>query len=170
MFNVASKPEGRVLRPSEVLQRILNTLSAVFLGVMAFAICAQVFGRYVLDDAPGWSEEVAKFLMAWMTMVAAGALVRDDGHISVTVLTDRLPSAVAMLIAALRDMLILGMAMILAYFGFLFAEFGLNSRASATEISMAWAYAAIPAGGLLVAVMLVLKRIEDFRDRREARQ
>lgn len=170
MLNVPSKLEGRLLRPSEILQRILNTLSAIFLGVMAFAICAQVFGRYVLDDAPGWSEEVAKFLMAWMTMVAAGALIRDDGHISVTVLTDRLPSAVAVLIAGLRDLLILAMAVMLTYFGFLFAEFGLNSRASATEISMAWPYAAIPAGGLLVAVMLVLKRIEDFQGRQEARQ
>lgn len=161
-------PEGRRKRPSESLEYGLNAITAILLGVMAFAICAQVFGRYVLDDAPGWSEEVAKFLMAWMTMVAAGALARRDGHIAVTVLVDRLPGPLATLTGAFRDVLILGMAMTLAWFGYLFAEFGLSTRASATEIPMVWPYAAIPAGGVLISLMLILRRIEDFHDAREA--
>jgi hypothetical protein len=34
----------------------------------------QVFGRYVIGRAPAWTEEVARMLVLWMTMLGRGGL------------------------------------------------------------------------------------------------
>ena len=50
-----------------------------------FGIVGVVFGsviwRYVLNDAPAWSEQVALLLVINVAMFGAAAGVRDEGHI-----------------------------------------------------------------------------------------
>ena len=74
----------------------------------------QVFARYVLERAPSWSEELAGFLMVWLTMLGAAAVLRGGGHISVTVLTDRLPPRLLRIALALRDVVMVATCGVLA--------------------------------------------------------
>jgi TRAP-type C4-dicarboxylate transport system permease small subunit len=50
-----------------------------------FAIVAvvafQVFGRYVMNDSPTWTENLALVLILYVTLVGAAVGVRDAGHI-----------------------------------------------------------------------------------------
>src|SRR6188768_1260750 len=52
-------------------------------GLMAIvAIVAwQVFGRYVLNSSPTWTENLALVLILYVTLLGAAVGVRDAGHI-----------------------------------------------------------------------------------------
>lgn len=51
----------------------------------------QVFGRYVLNDSPSWTENMAIVLILYVTMIGAAVGVRDAGHIALDSLTVLLP-------------------------------------------------------------------------------
>ncbi|MBB1072830.1 TRAP transporter small permease [Rhodoferax sp. 4810] len=69
---------------------------ALYLAVTCLiSIVGVVFGsviwRYVLNDAPAWSEQVALLLVINVAMFGAAAGVRDEGHIGMESLTSLLP-------------------------------------------------------------------------------
>ena len=67
-------------RLSAAIARTLDLLLAVMLAVLVASLAWQVFGRYVLDRAPAWSEELARFLMVWVTMLGAAAVMDVVGE------------------------------------------------------------------------------------------
>ena len=89
-------------------------------------------------------------------MVGSAAVIRRDGHISVTILVDHLSAPLAHAIGLLRDGLVLIMAGAIAYYGF--ALIGGRRASPALEISMYYPFLAIPVGAVLIAVLLLLKR------------
>ena len=55
---------------------------AVF-WILAFVVFYQVFTRYVLNDAAGWTEEIARYLLIAVTFLGGAMSVRKNTHIQV---------------------------------------------------------------------------------------
>ena len=68
----------------------VERLCAVLLAVMFVVTLFQVVARVILGISSVWSEELARFLYVCLVFVGAAPLIRDDEHIRVGVLTDRL--------------------------------------------------------------------------------
>src|SRR5690606_19822608 len=81
-------------RFARALERLLDAVLAVMLVVLVSSLVWQVFGRYALDKAPVWSEELARFSMVWVTMLGSAVVMRENGHITVSVLVDAMPPVV----------------------------------------------------------------------------
>jgi TRAP-type C4-dicarboxylate transport system permease small subunit len=56
---------------------------AAVAGLLAIVVVVawQVFGRYVLNSSPTWTENVALVLILYVTLIGAAVGVRDAGHI-----------------------------------------------------------------------------------------
>jgi TRAP-type C4-dicarboxylate transport system permease small subunit len=145
---------------ADKLESGLNFLLAAMLAVLVVCLCYQVFGRYVLDDAPSWTEEVARFLVVYITMVGTAVIIRNDGHITVNVLVSALPERVRVWVFWVRDAIVLAAAGILIWYGYGLALIGGHRRTPALEISMYWPFIAIPISGILMAFFLFVWRIE----------
>lgn len=63
---------------------------ACLLGIVGVVV-GSVIWRYVLNDAPAWSEQVALLLVINVAMFGAAAGVRDEGHIGMESLVGLLP-------------------------------------------------------------------------------
>lgn len=70
-------------------------IGASLVGVMVVIILIQVFFRYVLDDAPAWTEEAARFLMLWMTGLMVPTAFRRGGFVGIEMLVLLLPRLMA---------------------------------------------------------------------------
>ncbi len=145
-------------RIADAVERLLDSLLLAAIAVMVVSICWQVFGRFVLNHSPGWTEEVARFLMAWITLLGTAAVLRRRGHIAVTFVVELLPRSVALAVGLLRDLLILAMAGALGWYGYAFAVIGGRRDSAALEIPMFYPYLAIPVGAALIALLLLLSR------------
>ena len=141
------------------LERLLDVLMAVALVVMLCSMLYQVFGRYVLDHAPSWSEELSRYLMVWTTMLGSAAVLRSGGHISVTTLTDSLPPSALAVVLALRDLALVATSGVLVWWGIQFSELNGVQESAAMEIPMSIPYAALPVGALLILFVVVLSRL-----------
>ena len=81
-FNTAVLAIGRVI-------------AVIALAIMVALILGQVFFRYVLSDAPNWTEEGARFGMLWMTGLMAPLAFRMGGFVSIDMLERALPRLVS---------------------------------------------------------------------------
>ena len=97
----------RVLWPLERFNTAIlalgRALAMTALAIMVCLILGQVFFRYVLNDAPNWTEEGARFGMLWMTGLMAPLAYRMGGFVSIDMLERALP---AFLSAALTLLLL----------------------------------------------------------------
>jgi len=64
----------------------LVRIAAMGLVLMTLIIGWQVFGRYVLNSTPSWSEQASLALMIWYVSLAAAAGVREGFHIRIVAL------------------------------------------------------------------------------------
>ena len=85
----------------------IERLCAVLLAVMFVVTLFQVVARVVLGMSSVWSEELARFLYVCLVFIGAAPLIRDDEHIRVGILTDRLTGRPAALLQAVIALLAL---------------------------------------------------------------
>lgn len=139
--------------------RLLDSLLLCLFVVMVAAIVWQVFARYVLEEPTAWSEELARYLMVWVTMLGSAHVIGKDGHVAVTVFVDALPGAAQRALALLRDALLLVLTGALAWYGYGFAMLGGRKVSTGLELPMTYPYLAIPVGAALIALALLAQRL-----------
>src|SRR5216683_5575633 len=84
---------------------------AVF-WILAVVVFYQVFTRYVLNDAAGWTEEIARYLLIAVTFLGGAMAVRRNTHIQVDFVYRFLPRAAGRALSLLVD------AVRVAFFGY----------------------------------------------------
>jgi TRAP-type transport system small permease protein len=88
--------------------------AVVGLLVIVAIVFYQVFGRYVLNSSPTWTESLALVLVLYVTLIAAAVGVRDAGHIGMESLlvlaSDRTRERIELLIHVL--VMLFGAAMV----------------------------------------------------------
>lgn len=67
-------------------------LSGAGLFFMTMAVAWQVWGRFVLNDSPVWTEPVSLMLMLWFILLAAAVGVRQRFHLSLDLIRMIVPS------------------------------------------------------------------------------
>lgn len=60
---------------------------------MALIVAAQVFFRYILNNSLFWSEELARYMLVWLSFLGATVAYYRGYHPGVDVVTSRLPEA-----------------------------------------------------------------------------
>ncbi len=115
----------------------------------------QVLARFVLHEPSSWSEEVLRRAMIWMVALGLSIGFRHGAHICVDVI-NRVRSASFR--AGIRWLVFLVTMSFLALLVVLGTDMAWRVRFqsfASLELSMTWAYAAIPTGALLSMVALL---------------
>ena len=154
--------------------RIGRQLAWIAILLMVIVIIIQVFFRYVLNNALPWPDEVARFLMLWMTGLIAPSAYRWGGFVSIDMLQRFLPKILSNILVFLiliisLSVLLIGFEMGLKHInaGWIFSSSSIKLPYSLlggkTEaMKLAWMYMSLPIGILLlisVNIELTLKTI-----------
>ena len=154
--------------------RIGRQVAWMAILLMVIVIIIQVFFRYVLNNALPWPDEVARFLMLWMTGLIAPSAYRWGGFVSIDMLQRFLPKILSNILVFLiliisLTVLLIGFEMGLKHInaGWIFSSSSIKLPYSLlggkTEaMKLAWMYMSLPIGILLlisVNIELTLKTI-----------
>ena len=157
--------------------RIGRQIAWIAILLMVIVIIIQVFFRYVLNNALPWPDEVARFLMLWMTGLIAPSAYRWGGFVSIDMLERFLPKILAnllifMILLISLAVLFIGFEMGLKHInaGWIFSSSSIKIPFSLiggkTEaMKLAWMYMSLPIGILLlilVNIELILRNILSF--------
>ena len=73
-------------------------LSGALVGLMAAGIGYEVFMRRVLNNPTSWVTDFSEYALLFITFLSAPWLLREGGHVSMTVVTERLSQTKALLL------------------------------------------------------------------------
>ena len=94
-------------RINSAVLAIGRIIAIAALAIMVCLILGQVFFRYVLNDAPNWTEEGARFGMLWMTGLMAPLAYRLGGFVAI----DMLESALSRTLASILSLILMAITM-----------------------------------------------------------
>ncbi len=147
------KLEFWVTRVNDWVLAVFKWLVIGLLALMLLIVDVAVFMRYVMNDALAWSEEIAKFVMVWLTFFAAPIGLRMGAHVGIEVLVGNIKGRLRQLT------LILIFAGVIALM-FVFVKEGTfmtwNARiqtASTIDISILYVYICMPIGSFVVGMV-----------------
>ena len=87
---MAAPSESRL---GQFVDRLEETLIAVFLGLMTVITFANVIARYVFNDNILWALEATVFLFAWLVLLGASYAVKRSLHLGIDLLINALRPA-----------------------------------------------------------------------------
>jgi len=86
--------------------------------VIVVIVFYQVFGRYVLNSSPTWTESLALVLVLYVTLIGAAVGVRDAGHIGMESLLVLVPERIRNRIELLIHFLVMAFGAAMIYNGY----------------------------------------------------
>jgi TRAP-type C4-dicarboxylate transport system permease small subunit len=131
-----------------------RALLIMLLAAMVVVTFVNVVMRYVGESSFLWGEEVGRHLMIWLAFVGGGLALRTGAHIGVDSLERALPARAARIVRAAIALILLVLFVALTVEGVDYACRTRFQSSAALQISMAWVYAGMPIGGLLMLAHL----------------
>ena len=159
--------ERLVRRINLLVQYVVIAQFAVLVTVVA----AAVFWRYVLNDSIVWAEELSRYLFVWISFLGGGLGVGTNIHVGVDSVVELLPARPKLVVQIAAEFLIVAFTVVLIWVGWQFMMFGMRSDALLLPIKMGHVYMAVPAGGfvMLVNVLLnVARHVQTLVERKHA--
>ncbi|SFG70464.1 TRAP-type C4-dicarboxylate transport system, small permease component [Palleronia marisminoris] len=145
-----------MIRLANNLERALAAVlrPVVFAGMAALAvvITLQIVSR-VLFTAVSWTEEMARFLLVWLTFLGATLALAEKRHIAVTLLTDRMPPALGRAAAIAGLVTMTAFLIALTWIGWSYMSMQSFQRSASLQMPMMYVYAVIPVSGALMSVL-----------------
>lgn len=124
---------------------------------MVIVVCFTVFTRYFLSYTPSWGEETALLCMVWFGFLSMALGVRDDLHLSITILDRILSKPVIKLLNLVKYVCTGGYGVFMVVQGYKLVQVGLLNRFPGLGITSAWLYAALPVAGAAAVVYSIEK-------------
>ena len=141
----------KILDPvSDALDKVCSVLIVVMLGLMVVITAVQIICR-TWFTALSWSDEVTRYLLIWSTFLGATCVYRHSGHISVTILQDKVPARVGKVMRVAVHAICLVLFAVLLHYSIRYCG-KLNKTATALPIKMKYIYLCIP---ISMAIMMV---------------
>ncbi len=142
-----------LLKPLKRIEHGLDAIiqPVVFAGMAALigVITLQIISR-VMFSAVGWTEEVARFLLVWITFMAATLAFQRGRHIAVTFAVDALPRRLRQAARIAATLAVLAFMVALVVIGYRYMQVQSFQNSASLRLSMTYVYAVIP---LSAAVM-----------------
>jgi TRAP-type C4-dicarboxylate transport system permease small subunit len=156
------KSISRVLNGvDQVLAKGEGIALILILSVMTLVVFLQVVFRYVLGRPLDWSEEMARYLFVWLSILGAALGVQKGGHFGLDFLQRMMPGPGERFVRILVHFLIGGVVLVILFQGITLVLMTVPQESPAMSMSMAWAYASLPTGAGLMAFHLLAALIKD---------
>jgi len=136
------------LRP--IRRSVEITIVALF-AVLTVAVFGQVVARYVFNQPPAWTEELARFCQVWIILLASSICLRKGTHLAVDYLGPALAPGARRVVAVITGGLVAVYSAVVVIWGLQLVLIGWAQTSPAMHLNMGMVYLIFPiAGGLMV--------------------
>ncbi|HCR99145.1 MAG: TRAP transporter small permease [Halomonas sp.] len=138
-----------------VLQPVVFAGMAALIGVITLQIVSRVF-----FTAFGWTEEVARFLLIWITFLAGTLAFQRGHHIAVTFAVDALPARLRQIARILAVMVVIAFMITLVVIGYRYMQVQSFQKSASLRVPMSYVYAVMPISAAIMAWYALVDLLE----------
>lgn len=152
---------------ADILEAITKYPLMFIGGLMIIIVLIGTFFRQVLHNPLLWTDELARYLMIWMALVASSIALKQREHVGIKIIIQRMPRR-------LRKVIVFVTKLFMAYFLYILTVEGvaaaLRARSQvspALRITMFWPLLSVPLAGFFTLLQLILQMIIDLTGEEE---
>lgn len=140
------------------------------LGIaMAVVVAVQVVCRYLFNHSLFWSEEVARYLLVWLTFLGAAAAYYRHAHPGIDVLSAWLGPRWSRVKALAVHLVCLAFFVVMIWQGAIFSHFVRQQISPALALPMWLVVLIIPVAGIILACHCLLFLCRELQGERDDR-
>jgi TRAP-type C4-dicarboxylate transport system permease small subunit len=133
-----------------------TALACAMMAVAASLAVFQIFTRFVIESPAEWTEVLIRFSLIWMVFLGIPAAFRQGAMVSVDVLYRWSKPGLRRVLDYVVALAALTLIAVIVWWGWDYANRGkVQSMIGLENVSMFWAYLAMPVGGLFAMVGII---------------
>ncbi len=124
----------------------------------------QILMRFVFEEPAEWTEVLIRFSLIWMVFMGIPAAFRQGAMVSVDVLYRWSPPRIKRVLDGMVCLAALALVGVIIWWGWDYANRGsVQSVIGLENVSMFWAYLALPVGGVFAVLGIVGNLLDPMR-------
>lgn len=144
-------------RLSAAIDSALEVLAMCLLVILCAVTLVGVVDRYLLHTGIGWTEELARFLLIWTSLLSAAVVVHHSGHFSVRFLVDMFPAGVRRVLDVSMDVLDIGVLLVVFWLGARVTWIMRMQASPAMQLTISWIYVSLPLATGAMVLFLIMR-------------
>ena len=147
----------------KILDRSLELLVMVVVAVLVVDVLWQVFTRFILKNPSTWTEELAIFMLIWVSLLGSAVALNRGAHLGIDYFVGKL-SPKKRLYTEVFVFLCISLfsvtVMVLGGIDLVFSTLNLQQLSPALGIKVGYVYLAIPISGFFLALYSIIGLVE----------
>ena len=139
----------------KTLDKLLELLLMAAVAILVIDVLWQVFTRFIMGDPSSWTEELATFLLIWVSLLGAAVALGRGAHLGIDYFTNKLPEhnrvQTELFVFAVISLFSL-LVMVMGGIGLVKQTLALEQISVALHIPMGYVYMAIPISGFFLVL------------------
>ncbi len=152
----------KAIRVSRQVNWFVERACVALMVLLVLDVWLGVLARYVVPFEVTFTEELARYLMIWMAMLAVSSGISHREHIGVLVIFGRLPPQGRKLLAVAFDIIAFAFFALVLFYGIGFVERGFSRFTMIDGIPKAYPFIGIPLAAAAACIQLGLVAVHDF--------
>jgi TRAP-type C4-dicarboxylate transport system permease small subunit len=154
-----------------ILDTILERVLVFIMAVMVINVLWQVGSRYLLQSPSSFTDELARYLLIWLSILGASYVTGKRMHLSIDLLVQRIkPEKRAGLNAIIYSIVAVFALLVMVIGGsrLVYVVTLLGQTSPALEIPLASVYIVLPLGGIIIIYYSILNILYPVRQEDES--
>ncbi len=152
-----------VRRIKTVLDRSLEVLVMIVVAVLVLDVLWQVFTRFVLKDPSTWTEELAVFMLIWVSLLGAAVALGRGAHLGIDYFVGKLPERTRLYTEVFVFFCVSAFSLLVMLIGgadLVRSTLELGQESPALRVKVGYVYLAIPISGFFLTLYAVIGLVE----------
>ena len=149
-------------RFATMLVAVVRWVCIVLATALFVIVVVAVVARYGFGRAVSWTEEVPRYLLVWISFLAAAVGVLQRDHVGFDVLFNALPRSIRRALGVLLSALIFMFGWIVFRYGITFVQDFGDDLMETIPFTNNWYYPAMPVSGFLMMVFAFKLMVDEI--------
>lgn len=142
----------------ESLDKVLRVALAIMMALLVIDVTWQVLTRFILPQPSSFTEEVARFLLIWISLLGGAYAYRLHSHLGFDLIVRNMPHARATMVYRFTCLLVVIFAVAVLIIGgsnLVIITASLGQHSPVLNLPMGIVYSVIPLSGVLFIIYAV---------------
>ncbi|SEF87428.1 TRAP transporter small permease [Vibrio hangzhouensis] len=143
----------------KLLDNIEEIITVPLMAALLVVLTWQIGTRWLLNDPSLWSEELARVLFMYMSLIGCAIAIKRGTHVNITFFSDKLPQTIRFSLVIALELAVLVSIFAIIYLGYQHVQRTAFFELITLGISSKWMNYSLPLGGLFMVVRQIQKII-----------
>lgn len=143
----------------KTMHKVIDVVLFAILAAMVTIVSVQIFTRFVFFYSLPWSEELSRYLFAYLILLGACVGVRENNQIAIDIIDNFVKEDKVRVLAIVQYLVQIITVAILFYSSLMLMKVGARQISPAMGLKMSHIYMCFPIGFILILIELSVKTI-----------